>query len=460
MNARQAALTCLLNLSETDTSIAAVVDGTFSSNPINPREQRLANALVYGVIRWQYQLDWFLSHFVNPRFKLDIKHRAILRLGAFQLLHLDGIPSHAAIYETVQLTKKGSKTAGFINAVLRNLQRKSSELSYPSIESQPVKHISYSLSYPEWLVKEWINEHGLAWTVSFCKSSNQIAPLTVRLNTLRTDTKNLNDLLHRCGLEAIPTQFAPEGITVEKKSAGLNENSSTTSGESVFRRLLSEGDVYVQDESAMLIPHLLNPADMDLVVDLCAAPGGKTTHLASLMKNSGKIVASDVSDKKLQLLIENCKRLGINRRVNSVEVRRTDITDDDLSFVHAADAVLIDAPCSGFGTLRRHPDIVWNRTRRQLIGLRNYQFRLLKNVAPHIKPGGVLVYSTCTIEPSENQEVIRRFLNRFSMFSIEPASAFLPELPKNMISSEGFLQTFPHEHGIDGTFAARLRRSV
>ena len=178
------------------------------------------------------------------------------------------------------------------------------------------------------------------------------------------------------------------------------------------------------------------------------------------MKNSGKIIASDVSDKKLQLLIENCKRLGNNRGVNSVEVRRTDITHDDLSFVHAADAVLIDAPCSGFGTLRRHPDIVWNKTRRQLIGLRNYQYRLLKSVAPHIKPGGVLVYSTCTIEPSENQEVIRRFLNRFSMFSIEPADAFLPELPKNMISSEGFLQTFPHEHGIDGTFAARLRRSV
>ncbi len=138
MNAREAALTCLLNLNETDTSIAAVVDDTFSSNPIKPREQRLANALVYGVIRWQYQLDWVLSKFVNPRFKLDIKHRSILRLGAFQLLHLDGIPSHAAIYETVQLTKKGSKTAGFINAVLRNLQRKSSELSYPSIESQRV----------------------------------------------------------------------------------------------------------------------------------------------------------------------------------------------------------------------------------------------------------------------------------------------------------------------------------
>ena len=455
MNARQAALTCLLNLSETDTSIAAVVDDTFSSNPINPREQRLANALVYGVVRWQYQLDWFLSHFVNPRFKLDIKHRTILRLGAFQLLHLDGIPSHAAIYETVQLTKKGSKTAGFINAVLRNLQRKSSELAYPSIESQPVKHISYALSYPEWLVKHWINEHGLAWTVSFCKSSNQIAPLTVRLNTLRTNSKKLYDLMHSYGLEAKPTQFAPEGITVENSSARLNENLSTPSGERAISRLLSEGDVYVQDESAMLVPHLLNPTDMDLIVDLCAAPGGKTSHLASLMKNTGSVIASDVSDKKLQLLIDNCKRLG----VNSVEVRRTDITNDDLSFVHAADAVLIDAPCSGFGTLRRHPDIVWNKTPKQLIGLRNYQYRLLKNVAPHIKPGGILVYSTCTIERSENQEVIRRFLDRFSMFSIEHASEHLPELPKSMISSEGFLQTFPHEHGIDGTFAARLRRA-
>lgn len=455
MNAREAALTCLLNLSETNTSVAAVVDETFSSNPINPREKRLANALVYGVVRWQYQLDWYLSHFVNPRFKLDIKHRTILRLGAFQLLHLDGIPSHAAIYETVQLTKKGSKTAGFINAVLRNLQRKSSELSYPSIESQPIKHISYALSYPEWLVKHWIDEHGLAWTVSFCKSSNQIAPLAVRLNTLKTNSKKLIDLMHKCGLEAKPTQFAPEGFTVENSSARLSENLSTPSGESALKRLFSEGDVYGQDESAMLVPHLLNPTDMDMIVDLCAAPGGKTSHLASLMKNTGNVIASDISDKKLRLLTENCKRLG----VNSVEVRRTDITNDDLSYVHAADAVLIDAPCSGFGTLRRHPDIVWNKTPKQLIGLRNYQYRLLKNVAPHIKPRGVLVYSTCTIEPAENQEVIRRFLDRFSLYSIEHASEFLPELPKSMMTSEGFLQTFPHEHGIDGIFAARLRRA-
>ena len=455
MNARQAALTCLLNLSETGTLIAAVVNETFSSHSINPREQRLANALVYGVVRWQYQLDWFLSHFVNPRFKLDIKHRTILRLGAFQLLHLDGIPPHAAIYETVQLTKKGSKTAGFINAVLRNLQRKSSELSYPSIESQPVKHISYSLSYPEWLVKHWINEHGLTWTVSFCKSSNQIAPLTVRLNTLSTDSNRLYDLMHSYGLEAKPTQFAPVGRTVENSSARLNENLSTSSGERAISRLLSEGDVYVQDESGMLVPHLLNPTDMNLVVDLCAAPGGKTTHLASLMKNTGSVIASDISDKKLKLLIENCNRLG----VNNVKVRRTDITKDDLSFINAADAVLIDAPCSGFGTLRRHPDIVWNKTQKQLIGLRNYQYRLLKNVAPHIKPGGILVYSTCTIEPSENQEIIRSFLSRFSMFSLEHASEFLPDLPQSMITSEGFLQTFPHEHGIDGTFAARLRRA-
>ena len=455
MNARHAALTCLLNFNDTDTSIAAAVDDTFSSHTINPREQRLANALVYGVVRWQYQLDWVLSHFINPRFIVDIKHRTILRLGAFQLLHLDSIPPHAAINETVQLTKKGSKSAGFINAVLRNLQRKSAELSYPSIDSHPVKHISYSLSYPEWLIKRWINTHGLAWTLSFCKSSNQIAPLTFRLNTLRTHRKKLFDLMHKYDYEAIPTQYAPDGITVEKSTVRSNENVSATSGKNVLRKLLSEGEAYMQDESAMLVPHLLNPTGMELIVDLCAAPGGKTTHLASLMNNTGTVIASDVSDKKLRLLSENCKRLG----VNSVKVQRTDIVKDDLSFVFAADAVLIDAPCSGFGTLRRHPDIVWNKTPKQLIGLKNFQFRLLKNVAPHIKPGGVLVYSTCTIEPSENQEIIRRFLDRYTMFSIEHASELLPELPKSMISSEGFLQTIPHEHGIDGTFAARLRRT-
>ncbi len=454
MNVREVALACLLELSETDVSIASVVDNAFKQATLNGRERRLTNALVYGVVRWQQQLDWVLEHFINPRFRLDVKHRAILRLGAFQLLHLDGIPPHAAIFETVQLVKNRKKTAGFINAVLRSVQRKGTELTYPALETHPIEHIAYTLSYPKWLVKRWLNTRGLSWTLGFCQASNQVAPLTFRANSLLTDRDKLCQSLNANGFSTRLSKIASDGIVVENPSITADDKVSGSKDEISLIDLMNRPDVYVQDESAMLVPSLLMPESPQLVVDLCAAPGGKTTHIACMMQNSGKIIAADISEKKLNVLQENCKRIG----VQNVETRTIDATKSDLSFINTADAVLIDAPCSGFGTLRRHPDIRWNKTSDQLRSLSNLQDRLLENAAPHIKPGGVLVYSTCTIEPRENEEIINRFLQNFPMFTLEQASEFLPDIPQSAVASEGFLQTFPHEHGVDGTFAARLRR--
>lgn len=454
MNAREVALACLLDLSETDASIASVVDNAFKRSALNGRERRLTNALVYGVVRWQQQLDWVLKHFINPRFRLDAKHRAILRLGAFQLLHLDGIPPHAAIFETVQLVKNRRKTTGFINAVLRSVQRKYTELSYPPLETHPIEHISFSLSYPKWLVKRWLETRGLPWTLAFCQASNQVAPLTLRANSLQTDRDELCQSLAANGLSARLSKIAPDGIIVENPSITTDDAVSGSKDEITLKDVLNRKDVYVQDESAMLVPYLLLPESPKLVVDLCAAPGGKTTHIACMMGNSGKIIAADISDQKLVMLQENCKRLG----VQNVETRTIDATKSDINFINTADAVLIDAPCSGFGTLRRHPDIRWNKKLTQLLSLNDLQYRILENAAPHIKPSGILLYSTCTIESTENEEIISRFLKNFPMFKVEHAGAFLPDIPQNAITPEGFLQTYPHEHGVDGTFAARLRR--
>ncbi len=454
MNAREVALTCLLDLSETDLSIAVVVDNAFKRSTLNGRERRLANALVYGVVRWRQQLDWVLEHFINPQFRLDTKRRAILRLGAFQLLHLDGIPPHAAIFETVQLFKKNRKTAGFINAVLRSLQRKESELSYPPLDTHPIEHISFSLSYPKWLVNKWIHTRGLPWTLAFCQASNKVAPLTFRANSLLTNRDELSESLKSNGLSTKVSEIAPDGIVIDNGTITAYDAVSSATSEKTLKDVLNRDDVYVQDESAMLVPYLLMSESPKLVVDLCAAPGGKTTHIACMLGNSGKIIAVDISEKKLNILRENCKRIG----VQNVETRTIDATKADLSFISAADAVLIDVPCSGFGTLRRHPDIRWNKTSDQLRSLSNLQYRLLKNAAPHIKPGGILVYSTCTIEPTENEEIINRFLKNFPMFTLEHASEFLPDIPQSAITPQGFLQTFPHEHGVDGAFAARLRR--
>ena len=458
MNARKVALECLLTLSHSSASIASVVDSAYERYAINGRERRFINGLVYGVIRWQRQLDWVLDQFINPRFQLDARHRNILRLGAFQLLHLDGIPAHAAIFETVQLAtshlrqNKRRKTAGFINAVLRSVQREGATLTYPLLDTNPTEHIAFSLSYPTWLVKRWLETRGVSWTLAFCRASNQIAPLALRVNTLLTKREEICQSLEASGIAATASKIVPDGITLGNRAITAFD----ADGQGTLKDILNREDVYVQDESAMLMAHLLSPEDAEYIVDLCAAPGGKTTHLAHLMGNAGKIVAVDMSAEKIALLERNCRRVG----ARNVETQVMDGTKADLGFIKTADAVLIDAPCSGFGTLRRHPDIRWNKTLKQVHALSEIQYNLLKNAAKHIKPDGVLVYSTCSIEPIENEEVVQRFLKNFPMWAVENAKDFLPDVPPSVITPQGFVQTFPHEHGIDGAFAARLRKEV
>ena len=458
MNAREVALECLLTLSHSSTSIASVVDSAFKRHTVEGRERRFINGLVYGVIRWQKQLDWVLDQFINPRFQLDARHRNILRLGAFQLLHLDGIPAHAAIFETVQLAtshlrrNRGRKTAGFINAVLRTVQREGAALTYPPLDANPTEHIALSLSYPTWLVKQWLQTRGVSWTLAFCRASNQIASLALRVNTLLTKREEVCESLAASGIIANASKIAPDGVVLENRAITAFDDAN----EGTLKDILNREDIYVQDESAMLVARLLSPENAECIIDLCAAPGGKTTHLAHLMGNAGKVIAVDVSAEKVALLQKNCRRVG----ACNVETQVLDATKADLSFMKTADAVLIDAPCSGFGTLRRHPDIRWNKTLEQVHSLSEIQYHLLKNAARHIKPGGILVYSTCSIEPIENEKVIQRFLAEFPMYTIENAKDFLPDIPQSVITPRGFVQTFPHEHGVDGAFAVRLRKEV
>ena len=282
MNVRKVALECLLTLSHSSASIASVVDSAYERYAINGRERRFINGLVYGVIRWQGQLDWVLDQFINPRFQLDARHRNILRLGAFQLLHLDGIPAHAAIFETVQLAtshprqNKRRKTAGFINAVLRSVQREGAALTYPPLDTNPTQHIAFSLSYPTWLVKRWLETRGVSWTLAFCRASNQIAPLALRVNTRLTKREEVCQSLAASGIAATASKIAPSGITLENRAITAFD----AAGGGTLKDILNREDIYVQDESAMLVAHLLSPENAEYIVDLCAAPGGKTTHLA------------------------------------------------------------------------------------------------------------------------------------------------------------------------------------
>ena len=437
---RQLALDCLLKLEADNVTMTPVINRMIQQKNPSDADRRLLNELVYGTIRWRKQLDWVLKHYVNERFQLNLHTRNILRLGTYQLLHLDRIPSHAAIYETVELAKPKRKTVQFINAVLRSVQREAGRIQYPPMEEHPARHIAVTQSYPLWLVRRWVERHGVEWTEGFCRASNQVAALSLRVNTLKTNRTALIESLTASGATVNEDYTAPEGVSL----SGLPPLQSLQAH--------LDGRFYVQDESAMLVTHLLQPQPNDTVIDFCAAPGGKTTHIAQLMGNVGEICAVDLSEEKIQHITENCQRLGVTNV-------QTQVVPEGKGFASPtnADRVLVDVPCSGFGTFRRHPDIRWKKHPEQIAQFGELQLQILKTAAQYVKPNGVLVYSTCSTEPEENEEVIHQFLESHPQFSLENAYDFLPFASASVITSEGFLQTFPHKHRIDGAFAARLR---
>jgi len=437
---RQLALDCLLQLEDDEVSISAILDNKIEAAKLHPSDRSLLNTLVYGVTRWRKRLDWVLDSFMPSHFRLDASTRNLLRIGAYQLLFLDRIPSYAAINETVALAR-GVKTTRFVNAVLRAVQRDADTLTYPTLESQPAQHISITQSFPLWLVERWLKRHGRRWTLAFCRACNEVAPLSLRVNTLKTSRETFAASLKSAGFAPELSPSAPDGLRVPETSSP---------------QLLPgypDGWFYVQDESAMLVSHLLGPLPGERIIDLCAAPGGKTTHIAQQMQNRGEIFAVDASQQKLRRIRHNCHRLGIT----NVRFIDGDATGPIGALPDKADRVLLDAPCSGLGTLRRHPDVRWKKSESQIEELTTVQLALLRQAAKKVKPGGVLVYSTCSTEPEENSEIVSRFLKEHAGFVTENVGQFLSSIPVSAVTPEGFLQTFPHEHGVDGAFAARLR---
>ncbi len=427
---RKIALDCLLELDRKQQSIASVVNKALRRETPSSVDAALLTEIVYGVLRWRGRLDWILSRLVERPPETRIQY--ILRLGLYQLLMMDKIPAHAAIYETVELCHKRQKR--FVNAVLRSAQRKQTEFEYPS---DPVACSAIVYSYPEWLIKRWFDEHGLEWTQRFCEASNQKAPLEIRINSLRTTPEALRSSLHAHDCESEPLQYTREGLKLTRSSP-------------IFTlEAFEQGWFFVQDEAAMLVTEVLDPQPDETIVDVCAAPGGKTTHIAQRMRNTGVIHAVDQSPARIKMLDANCSRLGIT----NVHPRITDAQKAVPEFRTVADRVLVDVPCSGFGTLRRHPDIRWKRQEAQIEKLARLQLAILEASAGYVKPGGTLVYSTCTTEPEENEQIVDAFLEKHPAFRVVS-----PGLSSELRTDREFIQTLPHRHGMDGFFIAKLLR--
>jgi len=434
-NPRAAALTALL-LVEKGTFISTALDQVLQEYMLSSLDAALATEILYGTVRMQKAIDHLLNQVSDRRLtELDPRVRQILRIGAYQLLYLDRIPASAAVNESVKLTPPGKNrrgVAGFINAVLRNLIRKRHQLTFPELEKDPVAHIATKYSHPEWMVSRWIKRYGIDHTIKLCQINNTTPKLQVRVNTLKTDRKQLQEHFTTQGITSIPGQYAPDVLTLAQ---GLNFNVDP---------LFQNGYYYVQNESSALVAHAVAPKPGDVVYDLCAAPGGKATHIAQLMKNQGKVVAIDRTAEKVALIKENAQRLGTT-------IVEAFVEDAQSVTLPLADKVLIDVPCSGLGVLRHKPDARWHKREQDITVLTKTQKQILLNAARLVKPGGILVYSTCTTEPEENQEMISWFLQQCPEFRLSSLPSWFPGS-----SQEGMATILPFLHEIDGFFICKM----
>jgi 16S rRNA (cytosine967-C5)-methyltransferase len=402
--------------------------------------------LTYGVLRWRGKLDWVIRHFSKISFeKIEPGTLNILRLGLYQILFLSRTPSSAAVNESVELAKRirGKGGAGFVNAVLRACIRQKGEIRYPDFDQDPVLHISFVQSHPLWLAQRWVKEWSVEEALRICKFNNQISSLTLRTNTLKVNRAALIENLREKELKPLPSSFSEEGI--------LLQDPPPTS-ELPF---LKEGLYIIQDEASQLITSIVDPKPGERILDACSAPGGKTTHMAQAMKNQGEIYALDVSKGKLDWIEEMGQRLGIKivKTVRGNAAASLSVPNGSVF-----DRVLADVPCSGFGTLRKNPDLKWRRGEKDVKRLSELQFSILANLSGYVREGGILVYSTCTVFHEENEDVVERFLNEHPEFQLDRMEKVLPE-KFHLFFGGGYFKTFPPKDGMDGFFAARLVRS-
>lgn len=451
--ARAVALEALVAIERQSLPADETLDLSARRAGLDARDRGLAVELVYGVLRRRSTLDWRLDHVADrPMQRLPLIVATALRLGAYQLLYLDRIPPSAAVSESVALVKSpnrggGRRWDGFTNAVLRSLLREPAP-AWPDPAQDPATALAVRYACPDWLTRRWVDHFGPGQAEALCQMTVAVPPLTLRVNALRVTREALLADLHHGGLGAAVTQVSPVGVTLEKCGSVSDLPS--------FR----QGLFYVEDEAAQLVPFILDPRPGERVLDACAAPGGKATHLASLMQNQGEIVALDRSADRLQLLTENCRRLG----VSIVNPQVADVLDHGVIGKLAADRpfdrILLDAPCSSLGVLRRHPEGKWQKTSAALLTHQERQERLLAGVSRLLRPGGSLVYSTCSTEGEENEDVINHFLRQHAEFRREPVAAGLPPAARDLTNQEGDFSTRFNPFSMDGFFAARLRREA
>ncbi len=434
--------------------LAAVEQGAFAdaalarrlrAESLEPRDRALAAQLVYGTLAWQGQLDAAIAQARRDPLRLDPPLRVLLRMALFQLVHLDRVPDFAAVDTAVELSKdlKGGAASGLVNAVLRRFLRAGKQIDIPPRPADLAGHLAIAYSHPRWVVEMWLAELGAAETEALLAADNTPAPTVLRVTPRGGGVERVCDACTARGIDARPTAYAPCGVRV------------VPSGDPAELPGYREGWFALQGEASQLVAALLGVGAGQQVLDLCAAPGGKTLAVAEGI-GTGRVVAIDRHRRGLVHARREARRLG----VSAVEWLQADAAAPPLAPRWRADAVLVDAPCSGLGTLRQHPEIRWRRTPRDVRDLSALQRRLLDVAAPYVARDGVLVYATCTIARAENAAVIEEFLAAHRDFARDDPRLHLPPAAHGLIDADGALRTFPHRDGLDGFFAVRLKRSA
>ncbi len=436
---RGAAILALSEFDQSGKSLDVAIQSAKELVGVDSRDTRFLLLLINGIVKMRRRLDYQIRFFLTrPSEKLNVKLQNILRLGLFQLQFTDKVPSSAAVNECVKLGRYffGDSKAKMVNAVLRSYLREPHKAAFPNSDNEPLRYLANFYSYPDYFVSYCLKEFGKEQTISLLKQMNQPSGMTVRINLLKAKKEEIESALNDAGIYFATGKYMDEFLTLE------------TSAIDPLRSLLDDGKIYIQDQSAGMAVRLLNPRPGVNALDLTAAPGGKTAYCASRMRGKGKIIALDKSRKRLEILTDNCKRLGV-KIVSPIVCDAVQFKSEE-----RFERVIVDPPCSGWGTAGGHPDLRWRKTEEDISQMTRIQRKLLASGAALLKPGGILVYSTCTIMRAENDQIVEEFLARNKQFQLDSASQFFDD---SVVNERGFIKTYPAIERLDGAFAARIK---
>ena len=437
MNCRKLAVKILNRVLDEGAYSNLILSNELNECDLSDKDKALLTELVYGVLRRKKTLDIIISNFVKDIKLMDKTILNILRVAIYQMNFLDKVPAYAACNEAVEEAKEISENdSKLVNGILRNFSKNPDDIE---VQGNKIDEYAYKFSFEPWMIRLLFKQYGEQQGKKIMSGLNYVPKVSVRVNALKADYDEVFEELEKMEYEIEEGVVCPEAICI--KGGKSIENNP----------LFNEGKITVQDESAMVIAPLLELEDKMKVLDLCAAPGGKTTHISEILNNTGEVYSFDLHTSKLNLIKENCERLGIT----NVKVAENDATKLNSDLVSAFDRVLIDVPCSGIGIIRKKPEIKWNKRRNDLKEIVSIQRKIMENAWQYLKPGGIMIYSTCTLNKEENEENIEYFLEKHR--DSEAKRAFIGKQDNLVYNKDGSLTIMPNEY-MDGFFVARLQK--